>query len=110
MWVNSSVYSWAGERLEDKVALLMKHTISESALYTIGAELITHLFLHAYKVDIAMFVHTYTVQTSAWAHPGTQKQDSHTRYTNTHAEANEFKCAGHEFLTANTADKPTELG
>lgn len=28
------------------------------------------------------------------------------RLANTRPESNEFKCTGHEFLTANTADKP----
>lgn len=32
------------------------------------------------------------------------------KLANTHAESNEFKCTGLEFLARNTADKPAVLG
>lgn len=50
-----------GERLEDKVALLMQHTVSENVLLHVGAEIITYLCLHSYLVDVVMFVHSYTL-------------------------------------------------
>ncbi len=45
---------------------------------SIGAELITHLFLRTYWVDTVLFAHTYTVQTSRSAPRHSEARISHT--------------------------------
>lgn len=82
--------------------------------FYIETELITHFILtYIFSRSCHVCPYIYIVYTCMSAPTRSETRISHT-LTNTtlqiHTESDEFKCTGHEFLTAYAADKPAELG